>query len=50
MKAMSRMGLEAASINIVKYFIIQLLHALTAYKVNRPDLIMSSKAFTLVNF
>jgi len=50
MKAMNRMGLDAASIHIVKYFIIQLLHALTAYKVNRPDLIMSSKAFTLVNF
>jgi len=50
MKAMNRMGLEAASINIAKYFIIQLLHALTAYKVNRPDLIMSSKAFTLVNY
>ena len=50
MKAMNRMGLDAASIHITKYFIIQLLHALTAYKVNRPDLIMSSKAFTLVNF
>ncbi len=50
MKAMNRMGLDAASIHITKYFIIQLLHALTAYKVNRPDLIMSSKAFTLVSF
>jgi hypothetical protein len=49
MKEMNRMGLDAASIQMAKYFILQLLHALTAYKVNRSDLIMSSKAFTLVN-
>jgi len=48
MKEMSRMGLEAASIHMLKYYSILLLHALTAYKVNRSDLIMSSKAFTLI--
>jgi len=48
MKEMSRMGLEAASIHMLKYFIILLLHALTAYKVNRSDLVMSSKAFTMI--
>ena len=46
MKEMNRMGLKAASIHILKYFILQLLHALTAYKVNRRNLIMSAKAFT----
>ena len=46
MKEMSRMGLAAASIHMYKYFTLLLLHALTAYKVNRSDLVMSSKAFT----
>lgn len=46
---MNRMGLDAATIHFARYFILQLLHGLTAYKVNRPDLVMSAKAFTQVN-
>ena len=45
MKEMNKMGLEAAKIHIMKYLIIKLLEALTAFKVNRADLIMKSTAF-----
>lgn len=48
MKEMSRMGLDAAAIHMLKYFSLLLLHALTAYKVNRGNLIMSAKAFTAI--
>ena len=48
MKEMSRMGLVAAAIHMLKYFSLLLLHALTAYKVNREKLIMSAKAFTAI--
>jgi hypothetical protein len=49
MKAMNKMGMEAAAIHMFKYFILALLHALTAYKVNRQDLIMKSMAFTQIS-
>lgn len=48
MKEMNRVGLAAASTHALKYAILLLLHALTAFKVNRADLLMSAKAFTRV--
>jgi Transposase DDE domain len=46
MKRMNSMGQEMATIHVTKYLILQLLTALSAYKVNRPDLIMMYKAFS----
>lgn len=46
MKRMNTMGQESATIHVLKYMILQLLTALSAYKVNRPDLIMMYKAFS----
>jgi len=46
MKRMNTMGQDAATIHVLKYMILQLLHALSAYKVNRPDLLMMYSAFS----
>jgi len=46
MKRMNTMGMESAIIHVLEYMCLQLLHALTAYKVNRPDLLMSYSAFS----
>ena len=46
MKRMNTMGMESATIHVLEYMCLQLLHALTAYKVNRPDLLMSYSAFS----
>jgi len=49
MKRMNTMGRDAATIHILKYLILQLLHALSAYKVNRPDLLMMYSAFSTLS-
>jgi hypothetical protein len=49
MKQMNTMGQDAATIHVLKYLILQLLHALAAYKVNRPDLLMMYSAFSSLN-
>jgi hypothetical protein len=46
MKQMNTMGIDAAMIHMQKYIILQLLHALSAYKVNRPDLLMYFSSFS----
>jgi len=46
MKQMNTMGQDAATIHVLKYLILQLMHALAAYKVNRPDLLMMYSAFS----
>lgn len=46
MKQMNTMGQDAAAIHVLKYLILQLMHALAAYKVNRPDLLMMYSAFS----
>ena len=46
MKRMNTTGQDAATIHVLKYMILQLLHALSAYKVNRPDLLMMYSAFS----
>jgi hypothetical protein len=46
MKQMNSMGQDAATIHVLKYLILQLLHAIAAYKVNRPDLLMMYSAFS----
>lgn len=46
MKQMNTTGHAAATIHVLKYMILQLLHALSAYKVNRPDLLMMYSAFS----
>lgn len=46
MKQMNTMGQDAAEIHVLKYLILQLMHALAAYKVNRPDLLMMYSAFS----
>jgi len=49
MKQMNTMGQDAAEIHVLKYLILQLLHAIAAYKVNRPDLLMMYSAFSDLN-
>jgi hypothetical protein len=49
MKQMNTMGQDAATIHVLKYMILQLMHALAAYKVNRPDLLMMYSAFSALN-
>lgn len=49
MKQMNTMGRDAAEIHVLKYLILQLLHAIAAYKVNRPDLLMMYSAFSALN-
>jgi len=49
MKQMNTMGQDAATIHVLKYMILQLLHALSAYKVNRPDLLMMYSAFSALS-
>jgi hypothetical protein len=49
MKQMNTTGHDAATIHVLKYLILQLLHALAAYKVNRPDLLMMYSAFSALN-
>lgn len=46
MKEMNSTGIDFASIYIYEALSLLLLHAITAFKVNRPDLIMSSSSFT----
>lgn len=46
MKRMNSMGHDAATIHVLKYLILQLMHALSAYKVNRADLLMMYSAFS----
>jgi len=48
MKQMNTMGIDAATIHMQKYLILQLLHALSAYKVNRPDLLMYFSSFSTI--
>lgn len=49
MKRMNSMGRDAATIHVLKFLILQLLHALSAYKVNRPDLLMMYSAFSTLS-
>lgn len=44
---MNTRGMENAIKHRVLYYILDLLRAITAYKVGRPDLICKSRAFTL---
>jgi len=46
MKRMNSMGQAAAMIHMCKYLSLLLLHALSAFKVNAPRLVMKAKAFT----
>lgn len=46
MKQMNTTGHDGATIHVLKYLCLQLLHALAAYKVNRPDLLMMFSAFS----
>lgn len=50
MKRMNSMGRDAATIHVLKFLILQLLHALSAYKVNRPDLLMMYSAFSTLSW
>jgi hypothetical protein len=49
MKRMNSTGQDAATIHVLKFLILQLLHALSAYKVNRPDLLMMYSAFSTLS-
>ena len=49
MKQMNTMGIDAATIHVQKFIALQLLHALSAYKVNRPDLLMYYSSFSALS-